>query len=65
MRNVVRLAKDLAIMTVAEGVETKEQMEVLREIGCDLGQGYYFSRAVGVGEFERMAFRRGAASIST
>jgi EAL domain-containing protein (putative c-di-GMP-specific phosphodiesterase class I) len=38
-------------MTVlAEGIETKAQLERLRELGCDLGQGFLFSRAVPRGE---------------
>ena len=35
-----------------EGVETEEQMLALRELGCDLVQGYYFSRPVRANEFE-------------
>ena len=39
-----QLAHHLAIPTVAEGVETAEQIEHLRDIGCDALQGYLFSR---------------------
>jgi diguanylate cyclase (GGDEF)-like protein len=45
VRHVVALAKALGIVTVAEGVEDEEQVEVLRELSCDLAQGYYFSHA--------------------
>jgi diguanylate cyclase (GGDEF)-like protein len=38
------LAESLGLRTVAEGVETREQMEILRSLGCDLMQGYYFAR---------------------
>jgi diguanylate cyclase (GGDEF)-like protein len=38
------LCHDLGLRVVAEGVETKEQLEYVREIGCDLYQGYYFSK---------------------
>jgi diguanylate cyclase (GGDEF)-like protein/PAS domain S-box-containing protein len=41
---VVSLAKALNLHVVAEGVETAQQMEQLREMGCHLGQGYYFAR---------------------
>jgi EAL domain-containing protein (putative c-di-GMP-specific phosphodiesterase class I) len=33
---------------VAEGIETKAQLDMLREIGCDLGQGYYFAAPMDV-----------------
>jgi EAL domain-containing protein (putative c-di-GMP-specific phosphodiesterase class I) len=43
-RAVIRLPQDLHIGTVAEGVEAAEQIQLLRLLGCDLAQGYYFSR---------------------
>lgn len=44
MRSIVQLAKKLGMLTLTEGVETKEQLEFLREIGCTFAQGYYFSK---------------------
>lgn len=41
---VISLAKNLKLHTVAEGVETEEQLKVLKELGCDAIQGYYFSK---------------------
>ncbi|MEG0156783.1 MAG: EAL domain-containing protein, partial [Anaerovoracaceae bacterium] len=46
IKSVISLAKTLSLKTVAEGVETKEQLEFLRSIGCDTIQGYYFSKPV-------------------
>jgi diguanylate cyclase (GGDEF)-like protein len=43
---VIALAHGLGIGVVAEGIETPRQAERLRELGCDLGQGYLFSRPV-------------------
>jgi EAL domain-containing protein (putative c-di-GMP-specific phosphodiesterase class I) len=43
---VIALAHGLGIGVVAEGIETGEQADRLRELGCDLGQGYLFSRPV-------------------
>lgn len=43
---VLGLAKSLGIKTVAEGVETAEHAEYLRDKGCDMGQGYLFSKPV-------------------
>lgn len=45
-RAVIQLAGDLHMKTVAEGVEALEQIRLLRLLGCDLAQGYYFSRAL-------------------
>ena len=43
VRAVVELARALSLTTVVEGVETAEIASVLRDMGCDVGQGYYFS----------------------
>ncbi len=52
LTSVVRMAKWLGIPVVAEGVETQNQLDFLREIGCDFIQGYYFSRPIPTNEFE-------------
>ncbi len=44
VESLLTLSKRLRITTVAEGVETVEQVKFLEQIGCDLMQGYYFSR---------------------
>ncbi len=41
---IISMAKALRLRTVAEGVENEAQLEILRELGCDQAQGYYFSR---------------------
>jgi EAL domain-containing protein (putative c-di-GMP-specific phosphodiesterase class I) len=43
---VISLAHALGLRTVAEGIETTEQLKRLRDLGCELGQGYYFSGAL-------------------
>lgn len=50
----VRMAKQLGLIVVAEGVETKEQLEFLRGVNCDTAQGFYFSKPVPVDEFEAL-----------
>ena len=52
--NVIRLSKDLCIVSLAEGVETLEHFDKLNEMGCNLFQGYYFSKPVSLSEFEAM-----------
>jgi EAL domain-containing protein (putative c-di-GMP-specific phosphodiesterase class I) len=44
VRAIVRLAKNLGLTLVAEGVENQEQLAVLQELECDQGQGYLFGR---------------------
>jgi diguanylate cyclase (GGDEF)-like protein len=41
---ILRLAETLGLEVVAEGIETREQAEMLRSLGCALGQGYYYAR---------------------
>ncbi|MFT3767452.1 MAG: EAL domain-containing protein [Minicystis sp.] len=45
-RAILRFGQEMGLSTTAEGIEHEEQWAALREIGCDLGQGYYFSRPV-------------------
>ncbi|MDO5295308.1 MAG: EAL domain-containing protein [bacterium] len=49
---MIRLAEAFKVITIAEGVETEEQMLTLQAIGCDIVQGYYFSRPLPAEEFE-------------
>lgn len=49
----VRMAKELGLMVIAEGVETEDQLNFLRDAGCDIAQGYYYSKPVNVEEFEQ------------
>lgn len=52
IETIIQMCKKLKIKTVAEGIETKEQVEFLRKIGCDIIQGYYFSKPITITEFE-------------
>lgn len=54
---IIDLASYLKIPTIAEGVETKEQVEVLKKLGCDIVQGYYFSKPVPPQEFEQFLLK--------
>lgn len=51
---VVRLARTMKLKVVAEGVETQEQLAALRAYGCDMVQGYLFSKPVPIEEITRM-----------
>ena len=51
---IMELARRMHLSVVAEGVETKEQLDRLGETGCDYVQGYYFARPMPAGDFERL-----------
>ena len=50
---ILELAEQLDMETVAEGIETEEQIDSLRRLGCDVVQGNYFSRPLPQEQFER------------
>lgn len=54
LRFTMGLARWMDLSVVAEGVETREQFEQLREIGCDYVQGYYFAKPMPCSEFEKL-----------
>lgn len=53
---IISMARNLQLKVVAEGVETKEQLELLNELGCDEVQGFYFSPPVPSEQFEQIFF---------
>jgi diguanylate cyclase (GGDEF)-like protein/PAS domain S-box-containing protein len=55
---VISMGKSLHMRVLAEGVETRQQLEVLQEHGCPEGQGYYFSRPVSAEDFGQLLKRR-------
>lgn len=54
---VLDIARYLGVPVVAEGVETDEQLSLLQGAGCDLVQGYYFSRPLPADEFEELIIK--------
>jgi diguanylate cyclase (GGDEF)-like protein/PAS domain S-box-containing protein len=54
VRTIISLAQSLRLNTVAEGIELTEQLELLRGLGCELGQGYLLSKPVDADEIERL-----------
>lgn len=51
---IVQMAKSLNLNTIAEGVETVEQVEFLKSIGCTWIQGYYYSKPLDVNDFKKL-----------
>jgi diguanylate cyclase (GGDEF)-like protein/PAS domain S-box-containing protein len=56
--SVIDLARNMGLRTVAEGIETAEQAEVLQQLGCSIGQGFLWSRALPLPELERFVSQR-------
>ncbi len=57
LEQVVTMAEKLGLGLLAEGVETKEQVEVLKTIGCDHVQGYYYAKPMPAEEFFQMLLK--------
>ncbi len=57
IESVINMAKKLQIHTVAEGVETLEHIEFLKELGCEIVQGYYFAKPMPFNEFRDLYFK--------
>jgi diguanylate cyclase (GGDEF)-like protein/PAS domain S-box-containing protein len=53
VESIVRIGQGLRVATVAEGIEDETQLEALRRLGCDKGQGYLFARPMSAADFER------------
>ena len=57
IKNIVRLARDLNIVPLIEGVETQEQYEMLKTFGCQLFQGYFFNKPLNVTDFVQFCLK--------
>jgi len=60
IRAMVALASDLQMQTTAEGVETQEELLLIRNLGCSLIQGYYFGKPMPADEAKELAFKGSA-----
>ena len=55
LRGVMDIARRLSLQVVCEGIETQEQADKLKQIGCDIAQGFWFARPMPMNEFEKTA----------
>lgn len=55
IKNVIAMCLDLKVEVVTEGIETKEQVEFIKRCGCQIAQGFYYSRPIDIQEFEKFA----------
>lgn len=53
LEKVIEMAHDMGMIVVTEGIETRKQLKFLRELNCDVGQGYLISRPVAAEEFKK------------
>ncbi len=64
VRSIISIAEALGLDTIAEGVETQAQLATLRRLGCQVAQGYYFSRALAPDPFAAYLGARGSRSCT-
>ncbi len=55
LKSVIDMAKNLNMEVISEGIETEDQLDNLQNLGCELFQGFYFSRPIPVAAFEQFA----------
>ncbi|MCO6511424.1 MAG: bifunctional diguanylate cyclase/phosphodiesterase [Aridibacter famidurans] len=60
LQTIVSLTKNLKKEVVAEGIETEKQLSLLRDLGCDYGQGYLFSKPLPSSEMETLLYQKKA-----
>jgi len=53
VKAIIEMAKNFKMKTIAEGVEDAKQLEILKKLGCDYAQGYYFSKPLPIKHFEK------------
>jgi len=58
VHDVIKLAKDLNLNVVSEGVESSKQVDFLKGIGCDMAQGFIFSKPIPVDDYEKLILNK-------
>ncbi|AEG59851.1 PTS sugar transporter subunit IIC/EAL domain-containing protein [Desulforamulus ruminis] len=64
VKSILSLCSQLNVKAVAEGVETKEQVQLLHELGCEYYQGFYFSRSLSIDSFLEYVKQHGVVDQS-
>ena len=57
LQQVVNMVKSLGYQVICEGIETREQVDIMRAVGCDSAQGFWFSKAIPAEEFREKYMR--------
>lgn len=53
LQEIVNMVKGLGYQVICEGIETKDQVDLMRSLGCDAAQGFWFSKAISTEAFEQ------------
>ena len=53
LQEIVNMVKGLGYQVICEGIETKDQVDLMRSLGCDAAQGFWFSKAISTKAFEK------------
>ena len=53
LRHIITLAKELGFVCLAEGAESKNQIDRLRDLGCEIIQGYYYSKPIPIADYDK------------
>lgn len=53
LKNIISMSRELGMPVITEGVETKEQVDFLKNVGCDMFQGFYFAKPMSLENFEK------------
>lgn len=56
--SIINIARALGMLTVCEGVETKQQVEFIKSINCDIAQGFYYAKPMECKQFEKLLSRK-------
>ena len=57
VKTIIGFAKDLGLVLTAEGIETKGQRKLLLEMGCEIGQGFWYDKPLSAGDFEQRLYK--------
>jgi len=64
VQSTIELGHNLGFVVIAEGIEDYETQELLKELECDVVQGFYYSQPLSASEFEEWVFQRGALNLT-
>ena len=56
IKKVIEMARELNINSICEGVETQDDVQFLKEIDCNMAQGYYYGKPIPIEEFEKIIY---------